>query len=63
MKPGICRAFLKSYEEWMNKSLLVPGTSRQSTYRGLILDQARLFERYVLGEVAEYEPFDWSHQR
>jgi CRISPR-associated protein Cas1 len=63
MKPGICRAFLKSYEEWMNKSLLVPGTNRHSTYRGLILDQARLFERYVLGEVTEYEPFDWSHQR
>ena len=63
MKPGICRAFLKSYEEWMNKSILVPATNRHATYRGLILDQVRLFERYLLDEVAAYAPFDWSHQR
>lgn len=63
MKPGICRAFLKSYEEWMSKRILVPATNRHTTYRGLILDQVRGFERYLLGETPAYEPFDWGHQR
>jgi CRISPR-associated protein Cas1 len=63
MKPGICRALLKSYEEWMNKRILVPTTNTHSTYRGLILDQVRAFQRYLLGEIPGYEPFDWSRWR
>jgi CRISPR-associated protein Cas1 len=60
MKPGICRAFLKAYEQWMNKKILVPGTDRHSTYRGLILEQARNFERHLLGELPAYIPFEWA---
>jgi len=60
MKPATSRALLKSYEKWMEQRVKPPDGDQRLTYRGLILEQVRRFERYLLGELKAYQPFPWS---
>jgi CRISPR-associated protein Cas1 len=59
MKPAACRAFLAAYEKWMAQRIKLTAES-SLTYRGLILEQIRKFERYLSGEEERYECFPWS---
>lgn len=63
MKPNICRAFLQSYERWMQKKIKDPIQGDHTSYRHLILRQVRRFEQYLNDEISEYESFPWSKLR
>jgi CRISPR-associated protein Cas1 len=60
MKPGVCRAFLETYERLMQKTIKNPDTGKNTTYRNMILYQVRLFEEYLMDKKETYQPFSWS---
>lgn len=63
MKPGTSRALLDAYERWMGQRIKDRDSGDHQTYRGLILQQVRRFERYLSREDEHYEPFPWSEAR
>ncbi|MBW1982935.1 MAG: CRISPR-associated endonuclease Cas1 [Deltaproteobacteria bacterium] len=60
MKPAISRAFVASYEEMMNRSVTYPPSGKKTTYRLLLLHQARAFAAYLSGKSEGYSPFLWE---
>ncbi|NCC25378.1 MAG: CRISPR-associated endonuclease Cas1 [Deltaproteobacteria bacterium] len=63
MGPGLRRTFLQAYEAWMNRQAHHPATGKNHTHRGLILEQARLFLAFVMGEAEAYTPYPWPGVR
>lgn len=60
MKPKICQAFIQAYESWMASTVILPGTTTRTDYRGAIRHQVRQFSAFLTGEREAYEPFLWS---
>ena len=60
MKPGVCRAFMTAYEQWMGTRIVWPDTGEKVTYRGLIQRQVRVFSAFIQGQTEAYVPFAWS---
>lgn len=59
MKPAVCRAFIASYEEMMQRRILYPPMGKQLTYRWLIMQQVRRFAECLDTPEKTYEPFEW----
>lgn len=60
MKPVVCRAFVKSYEEVMQRSVFYPPLGKKLTYRWLIMNQVRRFAASLEDVDKNYEPFAWE---
>lgn len=63
MKPVIMRALLKSYDQWMATRVQDPAAGDKTTYRELLLRQARRFAAWLQNEADAYEPFAWDRVR
>jgi CRISPR-associated protein Cas1 len=63
MKPNTCMALLKAYERWMQKEIKDPFMGDHTTHRDMILRQVRRFEKYLLEQEDNYQPFCWSRLR
>ncbi len=60
MKPAAMKTLINSYEVWMEKRIkrcFFTGESR--SFRGLILDQARRFLAFLMGENDCYRAYPW----
>ncbi len=61
MKPSISRAFVASYEQMMNRKVSYGPQAKKTTYRLVLLHQARSFGKYLLDpENNRYKPFTWK---
>ena len=60
MKPAVCRAFIASYEEMMQRSINYPPLNKKINYRWLILNQVRGFGNFLEKSTKTYEPFVWE---
>ncbi|MEJ5359427.1 MAG: CRISPR-associated endonuclease Cas1 [Desulfobacterales bacterium] len=60
MKPAVCRAFIASYEETMQRSIFYPPLSKKVNLRWLILNQVRRFAESLGRPEATYQPFLWE---
>jgi CRISPR-associated protein Cas1 len=60
MKPAVCRAFIASYEEMMQRSINYPPLNKKLNYRWLILNQVRGFGKFLEKSSKTYEPFVWE---
>lgn len=60
MKPAVCRAFIASYEEMMQRSIRYPPTGKKLTYRWLIMSQVRRFANSLEEGGEPYQPFAWE---
>jgi CRISPR-associated protein Cas1 len=57
MRDAARRLFLQKFEERMQEVIVHPQFGYQAPYRRCIELQVRLLGKYLLGEVAEYMPF------
>jgi len=60
MKPSICKAFIASYEEMMNRKVVYSKRNITTNYRMLIHYQVRSFAEYLQNPKVEYAPFAWE---
>lgn len=60
MKPSINRAFVSSYENMMNRTITYGEPKTKTSYRLLMLHQARAFSNYLQDPSQEYHPFSWE---
>lgn len=60
MKPAVCRAFIASYEEMMQRRIHYPPLGKQLTYRWLIMNQVRRFASSLQNPETTYEPLIWE---
>ena len=60
MKPAISRAFISTYEEMMKRNITYPPLEKKTSYRGVILQQARAFANYLENPEKGYHPFTWE---
>lgn len=60
MKRALMKVLLESYEKWMAQKIKSPISNEVKTYRGLIMDQVRLFEKYIMDDCERYTTFPWS---
>ncbi|RLB07408.1 MAG: CRISPR-associated endonuclease Cas1 [Deltaproteobacteria bacterium] len=60
MKPSICKAFIASYEEMMNRKVVYSKRNITTSYRMLIHYQVRSFAEYLQNPKVEYAPFAWE---
>lgn len=51
------RRLIETYERRMGQEITHPVFGYQLSYRRVLEVQARLFGRYLLGEIPEYPPF------
>ncbi|RLB82993.1 MAG: CRISPR-associated endonuclease Cas1 [Deltaproteobacteria bacterium] len=60
MKPYISRAFVATYEQMMNRAVAYGNKVKKTTYRLVILNQARAFANYLQDAKQQYKPFSWE---
>ena len=60
MKPAINRALIAAYEQVMSQTITYGPEKKKTTYRMLILYQARAFGRYLEDPSQIYQPFGWE---
>jgi len=60
MKPATRKTLVAAYEAMMARSAAHPQAGKRLTYRNLILQQVREFERYLSDPGQAYEPFRWE---
>jgi CRISPR-associated protein Cas1 len=60
MKPAVCRAFIASYEEMMQRSIRYPPTGKKLSYRWVIMSQVRRFAGSLEDAAEPYQPFTWE---
>lgn len=60
MKPAVNKAFIASYEQMMSRLVTYGPKRKKTTYRMLILHQARAFAKYLEDPSNQYEPFTWE---
>ncbi len=60
MKPTTRKTLVAAYEAMMARSAAHPGVGKRLTYRNLILQQVREFERYLADPEQSYEPYKWE---
>lgn len=60
MKPAVCKAFIASYEETMQRSIFYPPLSKKVNLRWLIVNQVRRFAESLEHPENEYQPFVWE---
>ncbi len=58
MKPQTCRLFIEAYENMMEKRT-TGRSGKTASYRGRVLEQVRLFARYLSGEQDGYDSFSF----
>jgi CRISPR-associated protein Cas1 len=60
MKPEVMRGFIDIFEKKTQTRVHEPRQGSEVTYRYLVELQIRRFVRYLMGQEAEYIPFEWS---
>lgn len=61
MKPSLCRAFISAYEEMMKREIYYPPLNKKLSYRFLLLNQARQFDKFLEDPDKVYPPFIWEY--